>query len=103
VFEKYPKATEEWNFPGKKYGSSFRIKEKKRAIIYLLPRENSFKVAFLFGQKAINQIMKSTINQTIKTELSNARVYAEGRGIRVDVDESIIEDITRLVEIKLAN
>ena len=34
VFEKYPTAKEEWNFPGKKYGWSFRIKDNKRAIIY---------------------------------------------------------------------
>ena len=31
VIEKYPEAKEEWNFPGKKYGWSFRIKDKKRA------------------------------------------------------------------------
>ena len=42
---------EEWNYPGEKYGWSFRIKDKKRAILYLLPREKSFKVAFVFGQK----------------------------------------------------
>ncbi|MDA3891330.1 MAG: DUF3788 domain-containing protein [Salinivirgaceae bacterium] len=103
VFEKYPKAVEEWNFPGKKYGWSFRIKDKKRVIIYLLPREGSFMVAFVFGQKAYTQIMETEIDESIKTELTNARVYAEGRGIRIAVDsESVIEDIERLVEIKLA-
>ncbi|MDF1540681.1 MAG: DUF3788 family protein [Candidatus Thorarchaeota archaeon] len=44
VVERYPDAKEEWNYPGKKYGWSFRIKDKKRAIIYLLPREGYFKV-----------------------------------------------------------
>lgn len=42
VFEKYLKAIEEWNFPGQKYGWSFRIKDKRRAIIYLLPRDGFF-------------------------------------------------------------
>ena len=51
VLQQYPGGKEEWNFPGKKYGWSFRIKDKKRAIIYLLPREGFFKVAFVFGQK----------------------------------------------------
>jgi len=32
VFEKYPKAFEEWNFLGKKYGWSFRIKDKKEQL-----------------------------------------------------------------------
>lgn len=63
VVEKYPKVTEEWNFPGKNYGWSFRIKDKKRAIIYLLPRNNCFKAAFVFGQKASMQIMESNIDQ----------------------------------------
>ena len=46
VFEKYPKATEEWNYPGAKYGWSFRVKDKKRAIIYFLPRDKYFMIAW---------------------------------------------------------
>lgn len=104
VVSQYPEARKEWNFPGKKYGWSFRIKDKKRAIIYLLPRENYFKVAFVFGEKAIDKIMQSNINQEIKTELSNAKKYAEGRGIRIDVSsESVLYDINLLISIKLAH
>lgn len=73
-------------------------------MIYFLPREGYYKVAFVFGQKEFNQIMESDISKEIKTELENARVYAEGKGIRIDVkNESIIEDIKKLVEIKLSN
>ncbi len=104
VCEKYPAAVEEWNFPGKKYGWSFRIKDKKRAIIYFLPRKGYFKVAFVFGQKATSTIMESDISEEIKTDLSNARVYAEGRGIQVQVKgEESLADIKKLVEIKLAH
>ena len=39
VFERYPDGLAEWNFAGKKYGWSFRIKDKRRAIIYFLPRD----------------------------------------------------------------
>jgi hypothetical protein len=42
VFEKYPNAFEEWHIAVKKYGWGFRIKDKKRAIIYLSPREGFF-------------------------------------------------------------
>lgn len=72
VKEKYPNPKEDWNYPSKKYGWSFRLKDKKRAIIYLLPREGYFKVAFVFGQKASDQIMASNINSTIKEDLANA-------------------------------
>lgn len=103
VFEKYPAGMAEWNFPGKKYGWSYRIKDKKRAIIYFLPREGYFKVAFVFGQKAFDIIMDSSIAENIKQELRDARKYAEGRGIRIAVtNASIISDIKKLVDIKLA-
>ena len=67
VFKKYQAAIEEWNYPGTKYGWSFRIKDKKRAIIYLLPRDSYFKVAFVFGEKATQQILPSKISDEIKS------------------------------------
>jgi hypothetical protein len=104
VHLKYPDAKDEWNYPGEKYGWSFRIKDKKRAIIYLLPREKYFKVAFVFGQKATDIIMNSSISEAIKTELKEAKVYAEGRGIRIDVtNETGIQDIKELIDIKIAH
>jgi hypothetical protein len=102
VYQKYPKAVEDWNYPGEKYGWSFRIKDKKRTIIYFLPRDKFFKVAFVFGQKATDLVMKSQISNTIKSELESAKVYAEGRGIRIDIkDENILTDIKQLIDIKL--
>jgi hypothetical protein len=102
VLQRYPGGIEEWNFPGKKYGWSFRIKDKKRAIIYLLPQEGSFMVAFVFGQKAFNSILESMVSDQIKSDLSSARVYAEGRGIRIPVpDNHSLQDIYTLIDIKL--
>lgn len=103
VFLKYPGAVAEWNYPGEKYGWSFRIKDKKRAIIYLLPREDYFQVAFVFGQKATDAVVQSNVSHAIKSELSAAKPYAEGRGIRLDIkDDTIVNDIKELVDIKIA-
>lgn len=104
VFEKYPKAVAEWNYSGIKYGWNFRIKDKKRAIIYFLPRDNYFKVAFVFGQKATDFILESDISPEIKNDLEQATKYAEGRGIRIEVkDNQILANIEKLIVIKLAN
>jgi hypothetical protein len=104
VLKEYPAGIEEWNFPGKNYGWSFRIKDKKRAILYLLPRDPHFMVAFVFGQKAFEAIKSSRVSDFIKQELSSARVYGEGRGIRIPVpDQESLEDIFLLLKIKLAN
>jgi hypothetical protein len=98
----YPESTEEWSFTSEKFGWSFRIKDKKRVLIYLLPRDKFFKVAFVFGQKATDVIMESNISESIIKELQAAKVYAEGRGIRIEIkDEIWLKDILNLIEIKI--
>ena len=90
VLSKYPNGIADWNFPGKKYGWSYRIKDNRRALIYFLPRDQFFIVAFVFGDKAINNIMKTGISDIIKEELNQAKKYAEGRGISIEIkDDSI--------------
>jgi hypothetical protein len=99
-----PDLLNEWKYSSEKYGWSFRISEKKRVLIYLLPRDKFFKVAFVFGQKATDEILKSNISEAIVNELKSAKVYAEGRGIRIEVrDKSIIDDIKKLITIKIKN
>lgn len=102
VLQKYPNGLSEWNYPGKKYGWSYRIKDKRRAIIYFLPRDHFFMVGFVFGDKAVNEIMTLPISEEIKNDLNVARKYAEGRGIRITVgDEAILVDIEQLIDVKL--
>lgn len=100
----YPAAKGEWHFSGDKYGWSFRISDKKRVIVYLLPREGFFKTALVFGQKATDVVLESKVDHSIKKMLSEAKVYAEGRGIRLEVkDKSLLADIKNLITIKLAH
>ena len=100
----YPSAKCEWKFSGEKFGWGYRISDKKRVLTYFLPRDQFFKVAFVFGEKAMQKVLKSDINEFIKTELLNAKPYAEGRGIRIDMkDREKVSDIMKLIEIKIAN
>lgn len=100
----YPNANAAWNYSGDKYGWSYQIKDNKRVIIYLLPRDHFFRVAFVFGAKAFDQIIESDIDESIKNDLSAAKQYAEGRGIRIEVkDSSNLDDIKKLIKIKLSN
>lgn len=102
VFQVYPNALEEWNFPGQKYGWSFRIKDKKRAIIYFLPRDGYFLVAFVYGEKATKDAIGSNISFDIKSIIESARVYVEGRGFSIEVkNDKNLDDIKKLVDFKL--
>jgi hypothetical protein len=101
VLKKCPKATEEWNFANK-FGWSFLIKDNKRTIVYLLPRDEFFKAAMVFGQKAYEEILNSRISDMIKKELQSAKVYAEGHGVRIKVlDGQLLPDIKKIIDIKL--
>lgn len=98
----YPAVFAEWNYTGPQHGWSYRMKDKKRTILYFLPREDYFKVAFVFGQKAFDMIMASDLSDFIKNELAAARLYAEGRGIRIDVrGKDILGEIKLLIGFKL--
>lgn len=67
-----------------------------------MPRNNYFKVAFVFGMKATEEILNNSIDEAIKNELKLAKVYAEGRGIRIDIkNKAVLKDIYELIEIKL--
>lgn len=100
--QSFPGATEGWNYTSEKFGWSFRISDKKRVLLYLLPRDKFFKVAFVFGQKATDEVLKSNVAESIKKELKKAKVYAEGRGIRIEIrNKDLIEDLKKLIEIKI--
>jgi len=61
-------------------------------------------VAFVFGQKAYEAVMASKVHSSIKKDLEQATKFAEGRGIRIVVDQpEIIPAIELLIRVKLAN
>jgi hypothetical protein len=100
----WPGVQSEWGFPGAKYGWSLRPRHKKRTILYLTPARGWFTVSFCLGTKAVAVAEKSTLPPDIIEALRNAKPYAEGRGIRVEVKcRADVEIVKRLIEIKMAH
>ena len=98
----YPAATNAWKHSGDKYGWGYRISDKKRVLIYLLPRDGFFRAAFVFGQKATDAVLASSVSAAIKEELLAAKVFAEGRGIRIEVRNGFqLADLKQLIAIKI--
>ncbi|MCD6064763.1 MAG: hypothetical protein K0R82_2674 [Flavipsychrobacter sp.] len=85
VYEKCPVATDEWSYS--KFGWNYRVKDRKRVIIYLMPCDGFFRASFVLGQAAYEEVLKSKLPQSIKDTINAASVYAEGRGFRIDVHE----------------
>ena len=104
VSDKYSPTDEEWNFAGKNYGWSLRLKRKKRTILYLIPCKEFFLTAFVLGEKAVAAAQKSRLPKSILDMIKSARKYGEGRGIRIEVKQpKDIENVKRLTEIKMGN
>ncbi|MFA5971289.1 MAG: DUF3788 family protein [Lentimicrobiaceae bacterium] len=56
----------------------------------------------IVNPKATGETLASEINNEIKITIASARVFAKGRGFRVEVrNKATIEDIKRLIDIKL--
>lgn len=101
VFKNCSGTFDEWNFS--KYGWNYRIKDKKRAIIYMMPYDNCFKASFVLGEKATKEILLSNVSSSIKKIISSTKVYAEGRGVRIDVkDKNTLKDIIQIADIKIS-
>jgi hypothetical protein len=93
---------EEWKFYSAKYGWTMKVLLGKRNLFFMKPEQSAFMVGFVFGDKAVAKVIKSSLPDGIKTELLEAKKYVEGRGLQVHVKSADeIEIIKKLVEIKV--
>jgi hypothetical protein len=101
---RYPSISEEWAYPGQKYGWSLRLVHKKRRLVYLTPQEGKFLAALVLSDRAVEAANKSALSQDVLAELNSARKYAEGRGIRLEIKSAEnLNTLELLIEIKINN
>jgi hypothetical protein len=94
----------EWNSSGAKYGWALRLKVKKRNIVYLVPCDGCFRVAFVLGDKAMAAARKGDLAKSMLKILDEAPRYAEGTGVRLMVRAAKdLAAIKKLALIKMAN
>lgn len=95
---------EEWKFYSAKSGWTMKVLLQKRNLFFMKPEQSAFMVAFVFGDKAVGEVEKSDLPENIKTELSEAKKYMEGRGLQVVVKTAYdLETVMKLVAIKVKN
>jgi hypothetical protein len=99
--EVYPQLTCLWKTAKIDFGHVCLLRHKKRTLLYLLPEKGRVLAAVVLGQRAFELAMGSSLPDSIKTLLSEARPYVEGRGIRFPVTSiADISVVAKLVEIK---
>ena len=93
----------EWKPSKGEFGRMCLLRHKKRTLLYLTPQSGAVTVAMVLGQRAYDVAMASALPTAIKKALSEAKPYAEGRGIRFVLrSQRDMSSLKALVEIKTA-
>lgn len=93
--------TQEWKYYGKTIGWTMKLLSGRRNLCFVVVCRGYFAVSFVFGDKAIRVVEQSGLEPDSVAELVNARRYAEGRGIRIEVkSRRVLEQAKVLTDIK---
>ena len=77
---------------------------KKRNLFFFIPLKDNFRLTFIFGDKGVAAVEKSTLPKSMIDALTHAKKYMEGRGLQVEVkSREDLEKVKKLVEIKVSN
>jgi hypothetical protein len=100
----YGVAIQEWNSYSRKAGWSLRLKRGERNIVYLAPSRGCFLASFALGDKAIQAARRSKLPPGAIKILDEARRYAEGTAVRIEVHAAKdIAIVKKLAVAKLEN
>jgi len=104
IAREFPPLAEEWVYGGKNYGWSLRLKQKKRAILYMKPLAGHFLACFALGEKAVQVAHRSDLAVSVLKLIDKAPKYAEGRGVRIEVKAAKdVRGAVKLARVKMAN
>ena len=92
--------TREWKFYGKKAGWTLALAHKKRRVFHLIPQSGFFTAVFTLGKQAVVAAQHSGLPEEILSAIADAREYAEGRSIRLNVatpdDVAVVKQLSVL-------
>ena len=101
IEEKFVPLDKQWKPSKAGFGRMCLLQHKKRTLLYITPDKEKIWIAIVLGERACGLAMASSLPIAIKKMFSEARPYAEGRGIRFPASSlSDIPMIAKLVEIK---
>jgi hypothetical protein len=104
LVDEFGKLTREWKFYGKKAGWTLALAHKDRRILHLIPQSGSFTVVLTLGKRAASSALGSKLPTGILSDIENAREYAEGRSVRIDITSAKdVSVVRKLVAIKMSN
>lgn len=94
----------EWSSYSPKAGWSLKVLDGQRTILYLSPCKHSFRASFALGQAAVKAALESSLPPTMKKSIREAKTYAEGTAVRIEVkSQRDIDAVLTVTAAKHAN
>jgi len=89
---------QEWRFPGKKYGWVLKVERKRKAIFWLTPLQNMFKIGFIIRPSEQTPLLDRIQAGVVRSTVEHPTVYPEGLGFSLTVTDSLLaEEVVKLV------
>ena len=104
VQSNYGPAIEEWKYYGPKTGWTMKLLSPSKNLFFFTALKGGFRLSFAFGDRAVEAILRSDLPKNIIDEVTNAKKYPEGKGLRVEVkDRRVAAAVRELIRIKAEN
>lgn len=97
----YTPLVQEWKASKSDFGWMCLLKHRGRTLVYLTPEKRAVLIAVVLGERAVATALRSDLPEDIRHLITEARAYAEGRGIRFAItSRSRVSVVAKLVAIK---
>lgn len=102
LHDNHADVSEVWKFYNDGKSWLFRTLKKGKTIFWIRVLEDTFRIAFYFGDKAEPIIEQSDLPESIKTDFRKAKRYNTTRGIAIEMtDKDDVVNAIKLIELRL--
>ena len=93
----------EWKFYSKAAGWSYQVKQGKRALFYMIPKDGWFRLTFVYGNRAVEAAPAMGLPEAVLNDLQQATVYMEGRSVNLAVNGAAdLDTAQKMLQLKLS-
>ncbi|MGL6298371.1 MAG: DUF3788 domain-containing protein [Methanobacteriaceae archaeon] len=92
--EEYGPIKAEWKFYSKKAGWSYKVSNKKRNLIFLIPNDEYFIATVNMSLKVSEILLDIDLPKDIKNIITKTKAYSEGKSILINIKNN--EDIKNI-------
>lgn len=97
----HPELVCEWKFYGAKHGWQFKVSDKRRAILYAIPKHGTFTASLALDDAGVKAAQASSLPAPLIAAMLAEPVRPEGRAARVEVStKAHVQQVERLLSIK---